>query len=505
MKKGKLWLALGVLSFMMVPNYVKAAEIEVCASCSVTKISDAVNSASDGDIIKLKEETYHLDDIIINKNITIEGTNKDTSVIQLNKNVTNWISVSPSKTLTLKSVKLHGNKESYTLNNALYVEGSLNIQDAIITSVQSSLNHVGVGIYSTGEKAPGSLTVKNVSMNDVEFAGIKLVNSTKEVNTIIDNFTYEGKGTINDYRQYGIIIEDGRSAKISNANISGCVNDGDSVGNSSSAIWIHGDTTPISASERICHEEILEPYASFTTPKCSSVTKVYIETSDLVNNSSSLYIGKEEQDDANVVVRYSKLKKIYIRDASYLDAMYNYWDGLNTLELITSNILTGSGENPAIRLKVNTNGFYTSASAAINKSPILDFSLKQDTMEFEVGKVYLLDDYVNVNQNMFMDVSLDTNTETVDFRKNVWNFVTGTSSDDSILKVDNATGDIEVLKSGNATIKADVTGFNSKMIGVHVLSGNPQTSDLPVIIICFVGLIALGYGIYKLNKTKYEY
>lgn len=505
MKKGKLWIALGVLSFVMIPNYVNASEIEVCADCTVKTISEAVTKASDGDVIKLKGETYSLEDITIDKNITIEGASKDISVIQLNKSVTNWITVSSSKKLTLKSVKLNGNKASYTLNNALYVEGSLDIQDAVLTGIQSAADNIGVGIYSTGAKSTGELTVKNVSMNDVEFAGIKLVDSTNDITTIIDNFTYVGKGTINDYRQYGIVIEDGRGARISNANISGCVNDGDSIGNSSSAIWVHGDDTAISDETFSCHEEILESYGTFTSSKCSEVTKVYIETSDLVDNSSSLYIGREEQDDASVVVRYSKLKKIYIRDDSYVDAMYNYWEGLDTLEEITGAVITSDEEDPTVNLHKNTNGFYTSASAAINKSPILDFALRQDSVEFELGKDYLIDDYVNINQNMFMDVTLGTESETNDFRLNVWNLLSGTSSDETVVKVDNATGNISVLKEGIATIKIDVTGFASKTLGVNILSGNPQTSDLPVIIVCFVGLIALGYGIYKLNKTKYEY
>ena len=328
----------------------------------------------------------------------------------------------------------------------------------------------------------------------------------RNVNTIIDNFTYVGRGTINDQRQYGIIVEDGRQAKIANSNISGCLNDGDEIGNRSAGIWVHGGMPTLPSNSYLsCHEEILEEYRSFTTPKCSSVTNVYVETSDLTNNSFSLYIGKEEQDDAAVVVRYSKLKNVAIRDKSYIDSIYNYWEGATKELDVYSKIVTDrtTSENPVIIFKLLTDGFYRSASAAINKSPILNFALNNDNLEFTKGNDYDISSYVNVGENMFRDVSISDTTEKDTFMNNVWNFVNLTSNNSNVVGVNGRK--LNALNEGTTTIKVDVTGYNSLVIGTNVLSGNPQTSDIPVIIICFVGLIGLGYGIYKVNQTKYDY
>ncbi len=512
MKKGTLIALISTFTFIAVPNFVRADKqvtnqevVEVCASCEVSDLTEAVGLVKDGGTVNLKNGTYALEDIVFSKNVIINGESKEGTIIKLGKTISDWITVSPSKKLTLKSVTLDGNKESYKVNNAIKVLGSLDIQDVLITKIVSS-NNVGTGIYSSGESDAGSINVNNVTMKDVEFSGIRLVNSAKNVNTIIDNFTYVGRGTINDQRQYGIIVEDGRQAKIANSNISGCLNDGDEIGNRSAGIWVHGGMPTLPSNSYLsCHEEILEEYRSFTTPKCSSVTNVYVETSDLTNNSFSLYIGKEEQDDAAVVVRYSKLKNVAIRDKSYIDSIYNYWEGATKELDVYSKIVTDrtTSENPVIIFKLLTDGFYRSASAAINKSPILNFALNNDNLEFTKGNDYDISSYVNVGENMFRDVSISDTTEKDTFMNNVWKFVNLTSNNSNVVGVNGRK--LNALNEGTTTIKVDVTGYNSLVIGTNVLSGNPQTSDIPVIIICFVGLIGLGYGIYKVNQTKYDY
>lgn len=518
MKKGTLIALISAFTFIALPNFVCAAkqvtnqeEVEVCASCEVSDLTEAVGLVKDGGTVNLKNGTYALEDIVFSKNVIINGESKEGTIIKLGKTVSDWITVSPSKKLTLKSVTLDGNKESYKVNNAIKVLGSLDIQDVLITKIVSS-NNVGTGIYSSGESDAGSINVNNVTMKDVEFSGIRLVNSAKNVNTIIDNFTYVGRGTINDQRQYGIIVEDGRQAKIANSNISGCLNDGDEIGNRSAGIWVHGGMPTLPSNSYLsCHEEILEEYRSFTTPKCSSVTNVYVETSDLTNNSFSLYIGKEEQDDAAVVVRYSKLKNVIVRHNSYLDAVYNYWEGASSGLDVMAMIRVATNESPKRffrymdegKLPIYSAGFYGTASAAINKSPILNFALNNDNLEFTKGNDYDISSYVNVGENMFRDVSISDTTEKDTFMNNVWKFVNLTSNNSNVVGVNGRK--LNALNEGTTTIKVDVTGYNSLVIGTNVLSGNPQTSDIPVIIICFVGLIGLGYGIYKVNQTKYDY
>lgn len=74
LKKITFFLSITVL----VPQFSNAQEIEVCKSCDITSISEAISKASPGDKILVKEGVYKEHKIIVDKPLTIIGENLPT-------------------------------------------------------------------------------------------------------------------------------------------------------------------------------------------------------------------------------------------------------------------------------------------------------------------------------------------------------------------------------------------------------------------------------------------
>jgi len=63
------------LTVIFMANIMYAQNIEVCSSCSVSTLSEAIAQAKDFDTIIVKKGTYKEHDITINKPLTIIGEN----------------------------------------------------------------------------------------------------------------------------------------------------------------------------------------------------------------------------------------------------------------------------------------------------------------------------------------------------------------------------------------------------------------------------------------------
>ena len=65
-----LILVLSILSIT-----INARNIEVCSDCKITTLQDAIAQSEEGDVIILKDKTYSIPNIIIDKSISITGIN----------------------------------------------------------------------------------------------------------------------------------------------------------------------------------------------------------------------------------------------------------------------------------------------------------------------------------------------------------------------------------------------------------------------------------------------
>jgi hypothetical protein len=80
-----------------------------------TSIQDAINAATDGATIYIGEGTYEVGQVLINKNLTIQGVNnKETTIIKPSQNTSNsgdargWFLVNSGKEFNLSNVTLDG-------------------------------------------------------------------------------------------------------------------------------------------------------------------------------------------------------------------------------------------------------------------------------------------------------------------------------------------------------------------------------------------------------------
>ena len=87
MKKGTLIALISAFTFIAVPNLVYALSVgnqevvEVCASCEVSDLTEAVGLVKDGGTVNLKNGTYALEDIVFSKNVIINGESKEGTII----------------------------------------------------------------------------------------------------------------------------------------------------------------------------------------------------------------------------------------------------------------------------------------------------------------------------------------------------------------------------------------------------------------------------------------
>lgn len=167
-----------------------------------TSIQDAVDAASDGDTVYVFSGTYNEHIVIDAKSITIEGEDKDTTIINAN-NENRVVEVKNTDGFILKGFTLQNSATGW-LEAGITLIGSMNceITGNVIQmndygivlhtseAISVSLNDViqnNVGLYSTGTKNC-EITRNNIQDNSIN--GLELENSKSDSiteNNFIDN------------------------------------------------------------------------------------------------------------------------------------------------------------------------------------------------------------------------------------------------------------------------------------------------------------------------------
>ena len=123
-----------LLFFFFCSLIVSAKQLEVCSSCSIKTIKEAINIAEDGDEIYIKKGVYKENNIIINKSISLIG--EKGAVIDGEQ--AGGIIIFESDNFTIRGLKIINVGMSYTVDYAaikVIKATNFTIEDCILENV----------------------------------------------------------------------------------------------------------------------------------------------------------------------------------------------------------------------------------------------------------------------------------------------------------------------------------------------------------------------------------
>lgn len=192
-------------------------------------IQDAVDAASPGDTINVSAGTYvHAGQIVIDKNLTVIGADKDTTIIKPNSSFSDsYLFRVNAGEFDLSGVTLDGDDNLYggvrytapatgTLSNNIF-------KDIVLPS------YLGIGVVVYGE----NVTVSNNIFTNIGRVGIWVGAD----NVLVTGNTYTGKGDI-DCLDYGIEVGFGGVATIADNMITNCLGVASTDGSESAGILV---------------------------------------------------------------------------------------------------------------------------------------------------------------------------------------------------------------------------------------------------------------------------
>ena len=198
---------------------------------------------ANGDVISVAAGTYtEIGQIVINKNLTIVGEDKLTTIIKPDGDTPSgdaWILVNSAITFNLEKVTLDGSaKLIYT---GLKHQGNGTINNCNFTDIKynESTDYKGTAIHIVSTE---TVNVTNCMFTQIGRNGIL---ADECLGTFSGN-TYIGKGT-GDWLDYFILSEYGDNVTISNNNISDCTGIAlvDGSGSSGIAVWDDPNTEAV--------------------------------------------------------------------------------------------------------------------------------------------------------------------------------------------------------------------------------------------------------------------
>lgn len=194
------------------------------------KIQDALDDTDKvkaGDTIHVTAATAETGQLVIDRNLTIDGDGTGTTIITKNENTGNpssgddrgWILVEAGVSLTLSDLTLDGVGKKIAIAVLSYGT-AVTVQDCVIKNIgwNPSTEYYGRGVCVYD----GTGTIARTDFSNIGRIGVFLFDSPGHTTATIDECTYTGKGTGN-WLDYGFELGGGASAAITNSQVSACV------------------------------------------------------------------------------------------------------------------------------------------------------------------------------------------------------------------------------------------------------------------------------------------
>lgn len=214
-------------------------------------LNDAIDAAAtlDGHTIAMDPGTYvEIGQIVVDKNLTIIGDSKTTTIIKPNAHHAStsngWMYVAAGKTLNLSKVQLDGS--GYNISNAIYQAGNGVINDCQFTQIMNPWSNPPVGPIYDGTAirvvSTANIDITNCDFTQIGRNGIRAQHCT---GTVSGN-AYTGKGA-GDWMDYFILAEYGCNILINGNTVTNCIGIAlvDGSGSAAIAVWDDINTTAV--------------------------------------------------------------------------------------------------------------------------------------------------------------------------------------------------------------------------------------------------------------------
>ena len=292
------------LAFFDIAEFTEAFPVHnVTQDTYFSTIQAAIAAAVAGDTINVAPGEYvEVGQIVINKNLTIVGADKATTIIKPAQNTGSvaderaWFLVNSGVEFNLSNVTLDG--AGYQIHQAIRTHGSGTIDNNIIKNMYYT-KYIGFGIAVYD----GTAVISNNTFTDIErvFVHVYGVNPT-QTHVINNVFTGAGAG---DKVQYAIEVGGGGNALIENNTISNFRAVAVSDGSGSAGILV--------------------------TTYYATGTKATILDNTITNNLTGVYVGYDENDTSDVQIEGNTLTNNdgqVVSTARAVDASPNWWGSI---------------------------------------------------------------------------------------------------------------------------------------------------------------------------------
>ena len=252
---------------------------------SFSTIQDGISKVAVGGTVNVAAGPYtEVGQIVINKNLSIVGADKTTTIIKpatdtVGNNVDSaaWFLVNTGITFNLSNVTLDGDAPTRTTNWAIASYGHGTIDNNIIKNIKGG-TYLGRGVVVFGDTTVSNNTFSNIERIGVHVRGA--YSGSAVGNATVTGNTYVGKG-VGNWLDYGVEVGAGATAHIENNTISNAKGVASSDGSTSAGILV--------------------------TDYYDTGTSATITGNTISNSTDGIAVGYDASDTSVVVVHSNKI------------------------------------------------------------------------------------------------------------------------------------------------------------------------------------------------------